>query len=233
MTWMWIVLGLFFASGGFLSMFHRGGINRPPPVIRTANRSYLSVDGLKTTDKGVTFDVVTPPDGPADKAGLVGGDIITSFDGHPVTKDGELMDLLRQIPVGKNVEVIYIRDGVFHNARLTTISDEENDRLTEAFANRPEGKAIFGFETDRTTEIRVPETKTYGVRLDYVEPNAPADLFGLKEGDIITDFDKVPIRTSDELLSRVRRAVPKSVVEVVVVRDGQPLTIPVTMGRRR
>jgi S1-C subfamily serine protease len=231
MTWMWIVLGLFFASGGFLSMFHRGGVNRPPSVIRTANRSYLSVDGLKTTDKGVTFDVVTPPDGPADKAGLVGGDIITSFDGHPVTKDDELMDLLRQIPVGKNVEVIYIRDGVFHNARLTTISDEENDRLTEAFANRPEGKAIFGFEKDRTTEISVPETKTYGVRIDYVQPNAPADLFGIKEGDIITDFDKVPIRTSDELLSRVRRATPKSVVEVGVLREGQIVKIPVTMGR--
>jgi serine protease Do len=176
---------------------------------------------------------VTPPDGPADKAGLVGGDIITSFDGHPVTKDGELMDLLRQIPIGKNVEVVYTRDGIFHNTRLTTISDEENDRLTEAIDNRPEGKAIFGFETDRTTEIKVPETRTFGVRLDYVEPNAPADLFGLKEGAVITDFDKIPIRTSDELLSRVRRAVPKSVVEVVVMRDGKPLTIPVTMGRRR
>lgn len=232
MTWMWIILGLFFLSGGVLSMFHRNVTSRPP-VIRTANRSYLSVDGLKTVDRGVTFDVVTPPDGPADKAGLVGGDIITSFDGRPVTKDGELMDFLRQTPVGKNVEVIYIRDGIFHNTRLTTISDEENDRLAEAFAERPEGKGIFGFETDQTTEINDPATKTYGVRLDYVEPNAPADLFGLKEGDIITDFDKVPIRTSDELLSRVRRAVPKSPVDVVLLRDGKPLTISVTMGRRR
>jgi membrane-associated protease RseP (regulator of RpoE activity) len=232
MTWMWILLGLFFASGGFLSMFHRGSISRPP-VIRTANRSYLSVDGLKTTDGGVTFDVVTPPDGPADKAGLVGGDIITSFDGHPVTKDGELMDLLRQTPIGKTVEVIYTRDGNFHNTQLTTISDDQNDQLKEAYADRPQGKAVFGFETNRTTRVSVPETKTYGVRLDWVEPNGPADLFGLKEGDIITDFDKVPIRTTDELLSRVRRAIPKSIVEVLVLRDGQVVKIPVTMGRSR
>jgi S1-C subfamily serine protease len=83
----------------------------------------------------------------------------------------------------------------------------------------------------------VPETKTYGVRIDYVEPNGPADLFGIKKGDIITDFDKVPIRTSDELLSRVRRAIPRSTVEVVVLRGDETnkevLKIPVTMGRAR
>ena len=192
MTWMWIVLGLFFASGGLMSMVsHRNNPGRPP-VFATANRSYLGVNGLKTADGGVTFDVASPPDGPADKAGLVGGDIITSFDGRPVTKEGEVMDILRQIPIGKRIEVVYTRDGIFHNAQLTTISDEENDQLKEAFADRPQGKSVFGFETNRTTRISTPETKTYGVRLDWVEPNGPADLFGIKEGDIITDFDKSP-----------------------------------------
>lgn len=232
-TWLWIVLVAFFAFGGLMSMVSKRTRLRPPPAFAPSTRSYVSIDGLKTTDGGVTFEVVSPPDGPADKAGLVGGDIITSFDGHPITKDSELTALLRQIPIGKNVEVVYIRDGIFHNARLTTISDDENDRLKEVFANRPEGRSYFGFEKDRTTRVSTPETKTYGVRMDWVEPNGPADLFGIKEGDVITDFDKVPIRTGEELLSRVMRATPKSVVDVVVLRDGKPLTIPVTVGRRR
>jgi len=67
--------------------------------------------------------------------------------------------------------------------------------------------------------------------MDQVESNGPADLFGIKVGDIITDFDKIPIRTSDELLSRVRRAIPKSIVDIGIVRDGQPMRIKVTMGR--
>jgi S1-C subfamily serine protease len=37
----------------------------------------------------------------------------------------------------------------------------------------------------------------------------------LKVGDIITAWDDVPIRTGDELLSRVRRAVPKSSVIIL------------------
>jgi putative serine protease PepD len=67
--------------------------------------------------------------------------------------------------------------------------------------------------------------------LDYVERNGPSDLFGLKVGDIITAWDDVPIRTGDELLSRVRRAVPKSSVVITLIRDGQTMKIPVTMGR--
>jgi membrane-associated protease RseP (regulator of RpoE activity) len=233
MTWMWIVLGLFFASGGGLSMLPNLRGPSRPPAFAPAPRSYFGVDGFKDADNGATFDVASPPDGPADKAGLVGGDIITSFDGHPVKDEGDIMDRLSETPIGKTVEVIYTRDGNFHNTQMTTISDDEMNRLKRVFDSRPEGKGVFGFESNRTTRIISPETKTYGVRIDWVDPNGPADLFGIKEGDIITDFDKVPIRTTDELLARVRRAIPKSVVEVVVLREGKVLKIPVTMGRSR
>lgn len=233
MTWMWIVLGIFFAGGGLMSAFVKNVRNIPGINVATASRSYVGVDEFQTTDGGVTFDVVEPPGSPADKAGLVGGDIVTSFDGHAVTEDDQIMDLLRQTPVGKTVEVIYVRDGNFHNTQLTTISEGGFNQLRDAFSNRPEGKGMFGFESYRTTRISIPETMTFGVRIDYVEPNGPADLFGIKAGDIITDFDKIPIRTTDELLSRVRRAIPRNVVEVVVLRGGQVLKIPVTMGRAR
>jgi len=225
-TWIWIVLVAFFAMGGLMSTFRRANRGARPAFTINTNRSYLGVNGLRTAEGGVTFDAASPPDGPADKAGLVGGDIITSFDGHPVTRESEVMDVLRQTPVGKKVEVIFTRDGNFHNTQMTTISNDEMDRLKEAFDDlKPKG--YFGFEVNRTTRVN------NGVRIDWVEPNRPADLFGIKEGDIITDFDSHPIRTSDELYLRVRRAIPKTIVEVVVLRDGQTLKIPVTMGRDR
>jgi S1-C subfamily serine protease len=111
------------------------------------------------------------------------------------------------------------------------MSEAEFNDLQRAYRGRPEGRGYFGFESNRTTKIADPATKTYGVRLDYVERNGPSDLFGLKVGDIITAWDDVPIRTGDELLSRVRRAVPKSSVVITIVRDGQIMKIPVTMGR--
>jgi len=111
------------------------------------------------------------------------------------------------------------------------ISESEFDSLQNAYDNRPEGRGRFGFDDDETTPISIPETKTYGVRLDEVTPNGPADLFGIKQGDIVVEFGGVPIRTSAEMASRVRRAIPKSSVEVTLLRDGQIMKIPVTIGR--
>jgi len=237
MTWLWIILGIIFAGGGIMSAFVKNVRNPPRIGAPAASRSYVGVDGFETTDGGVTFDVVTPPGSPADNAGLVGGDIVTSFDGQAVTEDDQMMDLLRQTPVGKTVEVIYLRDGLINKTQLTTVSEGTFNQLRDAFSSRPEGKGLFGFESDQTTRINDPATRTFGVRMDQVQTNGPADLFGIKEGDIITDFDKVPIRTEDELLSRVRRAIPYSTVEVVVLRgDGtarQTVKIPVKIGRGR
>ena len=234
MTWVWIMLGLFFAGGGGMSMLVKNASRGPRTgVFSTApsNRAFFGVDGFKTTDGGVTFDDVEPPDSPADKAGLVGGDIITSFDGHPVSRASEMTDLMASTPIGKTVEVIYTRDGNLHTTQLTTISHDDADRLTEAFSSRPEGRGMFGFESNRMTRVNNPETKIFGVQLDYIEPNGPADLFGIKKDDIITDFDTVPIRTPDEFLSRVRRAKPHSSINIGLLREGKRQVIPVTIGK--
>jgi len=233
MTWMWIALALFFMTGGFLSLFHKGRVPRAGIVIPLETRSYVGVDDFDSTAGGVTFKVVSPPGGPADKAGLVGGDIITTFDGQTVRESSEIMDLLGNTPIGKTVDVVYLRDGNVHNTKLTTVSRDEYNRLDRDFNNRPEGKGMFGFESNRMERVQNPETKTFGVRIEYIEPNGPADLFGIKEGDIITDFDGIPIRTPDEFLARVRRARPRIPVNVNVLRDGQPLIIPVTIGKAR
>jgi serine protease Do len=175
--------------------------------------------------------MVDAPGGPADKAGLVGGDVITSFDGQSMAKQNDIMDLLRRTPIGKTVEVVYLRDGVERKTQLTTVSREEYSRLTDAYEGRPEGFGLFGFERGRMTRIAAPETKTYGVRIDWVQENRPADLFGIKRGDIITDFDNIPIRTPDEFYMRVRRTIPYTTVNITVLRDGQKMVIPVRIGK--
>ncbi len=231
MTWMWIVLAVFFASGGAMSILkgpHRGRATTPIFL----DRSIFGVDGFKTTEGGVTFEDVEPPGAPADKAGLVGGDIITTFDGRAVRKESELMDLIRQTPTGKPVEVIYLRDGEIKKTQLTTISSQESNQLERAYGNRAEGQGIFGYNNGDSKRVFVPTSKIFGVRLDRVDQNGPADLAGIKKGDIVIEFDKTPIRTSDELLSRVRRGFPYSTVPVVVMREGQRIEIPVKLGKR-
>ena len=231
MAWIFIIIAALFVMGGVLSALRKGGPGGAPGFTMNLNRTHFGVNEFRGVAGGVTFDNVEPPGGPADKAGLVGGDIIQTFDGKRVTDEDEMSDALRQTPIGKTVEITYLRDGELKKTQLTTIPEAEFNDLQRTFRNRPEGRGYFGFESNRTTKIADQGTKTYGVRLDYVEPNGPAELFGLQKGDVITAWDDVPIRTGDELLSRVRRAVPKSSVVISIIRDGQQTKIPVTVGR--
>ena len=78
-----------------------------------------------------------------------------------------------------------------------------------------------------------PDAKIYGVRLDSILQSRAADLAGVKNGDVVTEFDGIPIRTPEEFQSRVRRALPYSTIKLVVVRNGERLEIPVKMASNR
>jgi len=217
--------------GGLMSLARKGGRVQTATFTFASNRSFVGVDDFFTTDGGATFKNVEPPGSPADKAGLVGGDIVTSFDGHPIRQANEVMDLLGKTPIGKTVEVVYLRDGISHTTQLTTISRDEYNRLDREYSRRPEGNGMFGFERRRMTPISRPETKTFGVQVDWLEPNGPARLFGIQINDIITDFDNIPIRTPDEFYMRVRRTIPYTTVNITVIRGGQKIVVPVKIAK--
>jgi hypothetical protein len=233
MAWIFVALLVFFiGAAAFTAVVTPLRKNAPAQFITPVTKSFVGVDGFDSVDGGVTFDSTDCPGGPADKAGLVGGDVITSFDGQTVHDEDELTDLLAKTPIGKTVEVVYLRDGETKTTKLTTISKEEFDRLKATFNKRPEGRAQFGFDDGDAERVEIPGTKLFGVKLGTILPSRPADLAGIKEGDIVIEFDGVPIRTTDEFLARVRRAVPYSTVKVVVMRGDQKLEIPVKMGRQ-
>ena len=227
---VWVVLGITVASvtgGGLMAPFSIRNKTRQA-ALSTMPRSYVGVSETRAANGGVTFDYITPPDSAADKAGLIGGDIITTLDGKQVTSPEELLKVLVATPVGKTIDVVYIRDGETKTTQMTTISKEEQSRLKALFDNRPEGKGFLGInDWERTL---VPGTNHYGVRLDEVAKNRPGYIAGLRDGDIIIEFNGTPIRTAKELVARIERTVPDTVVKVVVMRGSERLEIPVKIG---
>jgi len=240
MSWIFVGLLVFFVGAAAFTALIAPLRKSTNIVQRTAVvKSSIGADDFNNTDQGVIVEAVGTPGGPADQAGLVGGDVILKFDGQPVEDEDQIEDLMARTPIGKTVEVEYIRDGQKKSTKLTTISQEDNRRMYREFERRPEGRAHFGYEDGDAERVQVPGTKTYGVKLGTVLRSRPADLAGIKEGDIITAFDGVPIRTSDELLMRVRRALPYSTVTLTVMRPGenegdpvQKFEIPVKMGKQ-
>jgi serine protease Do len=72
------------------------------------------------------------------------------------------------------------------------------------------------------------ETKG-GVRVVGTFPGNPAAKAGLQEGDVIIKFGNRDIRTVEELRNTVADTPVSSEVAVVVVRDGKPLPLTVTL----
>jgi hypothetical protein len=230
--WIFLVVLSFMVVSalGTLMRFIPRGIGRSESRIGrgglSSSGSWLGADRFNAVPEGVSFDVVTPPGGAADKAGLVGGDIISSFDGKSVKEKNQLMEILSSTPVGKTVDVVFIRDGQTRTTKLTTISEGENDKLEDVADRSPDG--FLGI--DKLERVPIEGTKESGVRVGAARRNRPAYISGMRDGDIVVEFNKVPIRTPAELGARIDRSQPDTTVPVVVIRNGERKELPVVVG---
>ena len=204
----------------------REGISRmqPPPE---PPRSFLGVSEFSDTENngGALLEEVLPGS-PAEQAKLFDGDIITKFDGKNINDEDSLRDAIGQTPIGKTVEVVYLRDGETQTTQLTTVSNKDFDLN----AHMPRERGMLG--VDDLDRVAVEGTKLHGVRVGDVYDNRPADIAGLREGDIITEFDGKPVRTAEGLGGYIALAKPASTITLIIYREGQRIELPVKMGRR-
>jgi len=72
-----------------------------------------------------------------------------------------------------------------------------------------------------------------GVKFSDVKPGSPAAKAGLKAGDVLVQFGDLPIKNLYDFTDALRRSKVGDVVEVKVLRDGQPVTASVTLEQRK
>jgi Peptidase family M28/PDZ domain/PA domain len=72
-----------------------------------------------------------------------------------------------------------------------------------------------------------------GVKFSDVKPNSPAAKAGFKAGDVLVQFGDKPIRNLYDFTDALRRSKVGDVVEVKVLRDGQPVTASVKLEQRK
>ena len=69
-----------------------------------------------------------------------------------------------------------------------------------------------------------------GVIVSTIAPNGPADEAGMEPGDVIVAYGGEPVEDSADLQSRVVGTRPGTGVAVGVIRNGEPVTLDVTIG---
>lgn len=71
-----------------------------------------------------------------------------------------------------------------------------------------------------------------GAYVADVEDESPADLAGIRKGDVIVQYGDAQITDADDLIDRVRKTKPGTEVSIVVMRDGERATLKATIERR-
>lgn len=103
----------------------------------------------------------------------------------------------------------------------------------------------IGQKTTPKVELAKPQPGAYGylgvstesdegfVRIRRVHRGSPAEKSGLAAEDVITAINSKKIRDFGDLVTQLKQYVPASVVTVRLLRFGQILEIPVTLGSSR
>jgi len=63
-----------------------------------------------------------------------------------------------------------------------------------------------------------------------VDPGSPADLAGLKAGDVVTDLGGIPVRDMAQLRNRLGLLWVGDAAELTVMRNGKPTVIRATIA---
>ena len=74
----------------------------------------------------------------------------------------------------------------------------------------------------------VVDAKTSGVRIDEVNADSPAQKAGLKEGDIVVEFDGERVRSARQFTRLVQETPDGRAVKIAVMRNGQKQVLDAT-----
>ncbi|MBG6057855.1 putative serine protease PepD [Cryobacterium sp. MP_M5] len=94
------------------------------------------------------------------------------------------------------------------------------------------GKATHGLlGASVTSAASDPKSSTVGALISEVSSGGAAEKAGLKKGDVITNFNGVPITDANDLTAQVRVLAAGDKAELTYVRDGKSITVSVTVGQ--
>ena len=165
--------------------------------------------------------------GPAEKAGLKRGDVIVGINNHSIADSNALRNLVASIPPGTNVKVSALRDGKEQNfqvalAELPVRKPADSDEQTEGDASLGRtGK--FGLNLQPLTADAASrfglEASDQGLLITRVNPEGSAANAGLRQGDLIQEVNRKPVRTIADFTTAVQQSGSRPVLLLIKRRD--------------
>jgi len=171
-------------------------------------------------------------DSPADKGGLIVGDIILAFNGKALRYSSELPPLVGSVAPGAEAEVEVLRSGE-HMKLTITIEPLEAERPTNENTDRlaaQEDTSRLGVVVDEMTdEVREKMAIDNGVLVSEIDADGPAAEAGIQVGDVIVSLYRKKIESIEMFEQLVKKLPVAEPISILVQRQSSPLFLALTL----
>jgi serine protease Do len=235
---------IFSTTGGYQGI----GFAIPSNMARTVMDSLIDTGKVIRGWLGVSIQSITPElaeqfqlekdvgtlvadvveNSPAEKAGLMRGDVIIEFDGKQVDEPYNLRNMVASTHPGEKAAMTVIRDGELLSL-MVEIGELPSDdqKVPTKYENVLRGVSVQSITPDIYRQLNLPE-KIRGVVVSDVETGSPAEA-RLLPGDVILEINRKAIAGIEDYEAIVSEIDPDSDVLLLVFRRGS--TIFVTINK--
>jgi len=166
--------------------------------------------------RGALVGEVTP-DGPAARAGLAQGDVITELNGARVDDSRELRLKISQLAPGSAIRLNLLRDGSPREVSVT-LGELPNEKEA-ATDGKPESDSLAGLSVENLTpqiarQLEL-QSNASGVVVTDIQDGSRADDAGLRSGDVIQQVNRRPVNNVAEFERAMKQNIGKSALLLV------------------
>jgi Do/DeqQ family serine protease len=168
------------------------------------------------------------PGGPADRAGLRVGDVITAVNDREVEDPEAMRFRVATQPLGSTARLTVTQKGAVHVIPISLVAPPEDpprDR-TVLTGNQPfSGATVENLSPAVADELGMP-SQSRGVIITELKDGTPPVNLGIRPGDIILRIGKLDVTSVKQLVELV--AQPARAWHIELKRDGKPYAMDVT-----
>ncbi|MGQ9857679.1 MAG: Do family serine endopeptidase [Thermodesulfobacteriota bacterium] len=166
------------------------------------------------------------PGGPAEKAGLRKGDLITSVGQTPITSRQDFWEALSSYTGGSQITIGIVREGREQKVRVQagSMGPKEAARLAEGLLGLTVGP-VSPAQRKGPRRASAP-----GVVVKAVDPQGLARRVGIQEGDLIRQVNDTEIRSLEDYEAAMTRALRRDNVTLLVQRGSYGYYVTLELG---
>jgi serine protease Do len=178
-------------------LIRTGRVERGYVGLRLQEITPAIAEALGRPDNKGVLAASIEPGGPAEKAGVKAGDVITAFNGKPVESGRDLSRAVAALRPGTQAVMTVLRDGRTQELTVAVGQRREEQPTQTGALDAPDGGKRLGLALSPIPDAARGqlglEPGTAEVLIQRVEPNSPAAASGLRSGDVIVAANNEPV----------------------------------------